>query len=59
MVRMNGELSVAGYLDDEWITLGLVQDKDKDTFIDPEISVEREDEMGLQQMDIKDSHPYR
>ena len=46
MVRMNGELSVAeGYLEDEWIALGLVQDKDKDTFIDPEISVEREDEM--------------
>ena len=46
MVRMNGELSVAeGYLEDEWVALGLVQDKDKDTFIDPEISVEREDEM--------------
>ena len=54
MIRMNGELNVTeGYLDDEWIALGLVQDKDKDTYINPEkdtyinpeISVERDDEL--------------
>ena len=46
MVRFNEELKVVeGYLEQEWVALGKVQDRDKDTFIDPEISPEREDEL--------------
>lgn len=46
MVRMDGNLNVVqGYLEGEWVALGLLQDRDKDTFVDPEISVEREDEL--------------
>ena len=37
--------SVQGYLEDEWVALGKLQDRDKDTFVEPEISPEREDEL--------------
>ena len=46
MMRFDGEInSVQGYLENEWIALGKLQDRDKDTFVEPEISPEREDEL--------------
>ena len=46
MIRFDGNInSIQGYLSQEWVALGKLQDRDKDTFLEPEISAEREDEL--------------